>query len=157
MRLPSTFDVLSGTKPDRFGVKQEQTCRLANFKMFIQNTAMLPPSLGVRMDSPTHTVDVTPLARYVQFGRPVLLDAETFGVTVTRRETADTSNLTPPEAARLLDLLIAAKPFIGCCDEELRQFEHWVVSSDARDNRPRCVWMQISLSGANYVITMTDA
>jgi hypothetical protein len=101
-------------------------------------------------------VDVSHVSRMVHFWSPVVLDSETFGVLVTRRSCATGTNLVPQECARLLDLLVAAKEFMGQCEEEPRQFELWVISSDSRDAKPRNVWLELKKQAGAYRISLTD-
>ncbi len=119
-----------------------------------QNTT---PMKFVFVESPqTNDVDVSYTGRMVQFWSPVVLDAETFGVLVTRRTGASGTNLVPQESARLLDVLVAAKEFMGQCEEEPRQFNLWVISSDARDAKPRNVWLELKKQAGAYRISLTD-
>jgi len=101
-------------------------------------------------------VDVSHVARHIQFWNPVSLDEEAFGVMVTRRVGANALNLLPHESARLLDLLLAAKEFLGQCETEPKQFIVIAISSDSRDQRPRTIWLEMSMVAGTYRITLTD-
>lgn len=101
-------------------------------------------------------VDVSHTAQKAHFGRPVVVEAETFGVLVTRHSTLVENGLTTQEQSRLLDLLIAAKEFMGACDDEPRQFEFWAIPSDARDQKARMVWINMELNGGRYELVMTQ-
>lgn len=101
-------------------------------------------------------VEVSHIANKVHFGHPVFVEAETYGVLVTRRSASEAHSLTTHENTRLLDLLIAAKEFMGGCDEEARQFEFWAIPSDARDHKARMVWISMEFKGGQYELTMTQ-
>lgn len=84
------------------------------------------------------------------------IEAEAFGVLITRRPMATENDLTAYETARLLDVLFHAREFIGQCDEEPRQFNMWVLPSDACDSKARNLWLQLEVTTAGYHIRMTD-
>lgn len=100
-------------------------------------------------------VDVSASARCFGFARSVHMDAEAFGVLVTRRPAAQAAELRPYERARLLAALASLAEYVGQCDEEPRQVEHWVISSDSRDNLPRCLWIQLEVTPVGYLVTLT--
>ena len=101
-------------------------------------------------------VDVSTVAKQIHFGGPITMDAEAFGVLVTRREGAQAGNLLTHEHSRLLDVLVSAKEWLGQCDEEERQFNIWTISSDARDARARNVWLEMGKVDQSHHITLTD-
>lgn len=101
--------------------------------------------------------DVSVLAQRFLFASPVLVDAEAYGVTVTRRQGAGVAELDPPEEARLLDLLSHASARLHECQEGEVEFPMWVVSSDCRDAKPRPVWLVLGqLEGGGYRISLSD-
>lgn len=103
-------------------------------------------------------IDVSAMAPRAMFAGHAVMDAETFGVAVTRRQDAEMSNLTPTEQSRLLDVLVHARAVQHQCDDEGREFPLWLVSSDTRDNRARAVWMTMrKVDQGAYTITLSDA
>lgn len=105
------------------------------------------------------SVDVSLLAQAVLLFGNVRMDAEAFGVTVSRRQGAATSALTPNERDRLLDVLCHAHAVRGQC-KTLRHavtFPVWVVSSDASDPKPRVTWLVLTRDErGGYVIGLSD-
>lgn len=101
------------------------------------------------------TVDVSAVAAAILISRPFHIEVETFGVIVTRRPIQDVKSLTPYERARLLDLLVNAKESITNCGDEPVQFDHWLISSDCRDNKPRNHWVEMTLTDGKYVLNLT--
>lgn len=99
-------------------------------------------------------INVTTFATLFGFGLPVRMEAETFGVLVTRRPGASTADVRPYERSRLLATLATVVPYLGCCDEEPCQAEHWVIPSDSMDGLARCMWVQLAIEGDGYVISM---
>lgn len=65
-------------------------------------------------------------------------------------------DLTPYESARLLDVIAHATEFRGQCEDEPRQFNVWVLQSDARDGKARNLWLQLEIVAGSYLIRMTD-
>lgn len=111
-------------------------------------------------------VDVSQVAAAAALYGTVLMDAEAFGVTVTRRpgatgpqlaarpRTGDRMALSPHERGRLLDVLCHAQAVQGKCSiTQETSFPVWIVSSDARDAQPRAVWLVMTRrpSGAFHI------
>ena len=114
-----------------------------------------------QVEEPATQVDVSASALAMSLALAVKLDAEAFGVTVTRRPGANERNLTGCERARLLAVLAEAKDLLMKCDAhysdtEEKQFPFWVVSSDARDAKPRMLWLEIRVEPNGYAIGLTD-
>ncbi len=109
-------------------------------------------------DKPTHRVDVSAAAQDVLLYGAVSMDAEAFGVTVSRRLGAAPANLTPYERGRLLDVLCHAHAVHRrCTPEEEVTFPIWIVSSDARDAKPRAQWLVLShLDAGGLLIRLSD-
>lgn len=104
------------------------------------------------------SVDVSSVAVVAAFAGHVTMDAEAFGVTVSRRPGACDTDLTGYERGRLLDVLCHAKAVQRQCQEHETEFPVWVVSSDARDARPRVLWMAIRKEpNGGYHIHLSDA
>lgn len=102
-------------------------------------------------------IEVTQVAQRAMFAGAVALDAEAFGVAVTRRPGATLSNLTAHESSRLIDVLCHAKNSQHLCQEQESEFSVWVVSSDARDARPRALWFTMHKApDASYHIRLSD-
>lgn len=116
----------------------------------------LPISFVCVQPKQREAVDVSQVARHIHFWSPVVLDNEAFGVMVTRREGTNSANLLPRESARLLDLLIAAKEFLGQCEQEPKQFDVWAIPSDSRDGRPRNIWLEMRMDAGAYRIVLAD-
>lgn len=114
------------------------------------------PHAVMDFDETMTDIDVSTVARRLQFFRPVFMEAEAFGIFVTRRDTATTANLDAAEQVRLLDVLSVASAFMGNCDEEAKQFEHWLIPSDARDAKPRQMWGEVQQRGDSYRISLVD-
>ena len=87
------------------------------------------------------SVEVSGVANDAAFAGHVTMDAEAFGVSVSRRTGACDTNLIGNERGRLLDVLCHAKAVQRQCQEGETEFPVWIVSSDARDARPRVLWM----------------
>jgi hypothetical protein len=102
-------------------------------------------------------VDVSAVGARMHFALPIRLEQEAFGVLVTRRQDATQHNLTPYESARLIDVIVHATEFRGQCHDEPRQFNIWVVQSDAKDGRPRNLWLQLEIIDGCYMVRLTDA
>lgn len=101
--------------------------------------------------------DVSVLAQRFLFASRVFVEAEAFGVTVTRRPRACVEVLDASEMARLLDLLSHASARLQECQEGEVEFPMWVVSSDCRDAKPRPVWLVLcQLDGRGYRISLSD-
>lgn len=111
-------------------------------------------------------VDVSQIAEAASLYGTVLMEAEAFGVTVTRRPGAITASgavqasagigldLSSHERGRLLDVLCHAQAVQGKCSiTQETSFPVWIVSSDARDAQPRAVWLVMSrqASGAFHI------
>ncbi len=109
--------------------------------------------------APTHhRIDVSAAATAaLLFGR-VFMDAEAFGVAVSRRPGAEGSNLTPYERGRLLDVLCHAQAIQRTCNaQQEASFPVWIVSSDARDAKPRAQWLVMCLQeDGSYLIRLSD-
>lgn len=106
----------------------------------------------------TRQIDVSAMAPRAMFAGRAVMDAETFGVAVTRRQNAEMSNLTPTEQGRLLDVLVHARAVQHQCNADGHEFPLWLVSSDTRDNRARAVWMTVQkVDQGAYTITLSDA
>lgn len=123
------------------------------------NTRPVQPSPGP-VDQPSQ-VDVSASARAIALALTVKVDAEAFGVTVTRRPGANEHNLAGSERVRLLGLLAEVKDLLMKCDAQEsdaqeKQFPIWVVSSDARDAKPRMLWLEIRAQANGYAIGLTD-
>lgn len=112
------------------------------------------------VDQPNQ-IDVSASARAIALALTVKVDAEAFGVTVTRRPGANESNLTDCERVRLLGVLAEVKDLLMKCDADAagvqeKQFPFWIVSSDARDAKPRMLWLEIRAQANGYAIGLTD-
>ena len=101
-------------------------------------------------------IDVTKTARDLLFPEAVMMDPEAFGVCVTRRQDANEGNLTPHERARLLDVLCHAQSVQRQARFAAKEFPIWVVSSDARDARPRALWLTLRWVAYGYNIKLSD-
>lgn len=101
-------------------------------------------------------VDVTSAAMSVMYAQEVYMDAEAFGVAVTRRPGAASQQLTPYERSRLLDVLCHAQIFQAKCHEEDKVFQVWLVPSDAQDAKPRLMWFTIRKDANAYLIALSD-
>lgn len=101
-------------------------------------------------------VDVTATAISLHFALDVYMDAEAFGVAVTRRQGAANQQLTPDERARLLDVLCHAQIYQAKCHIEEKVFQVWLVPSDARDAKPRLMWLTIRRGTDAYFISLSD-
>ena len=103
-------------------------------------------------------IDVSTVAQAVLLFGTVLMDAEAFGVTVSRRPGANGQNLTPYERSRLLDVLCHAQAIQRTCNaQQEASFPVWIVSSDARDSQPRSQWLVMSLQdNGSYFIRLSD-
>lgn len=106
-------------------------------------------------------VDVSTIAAQavLLFGGGVRMDAEAFGVTVSRRDGATQASLSPHERGRLLDVLCHAHAVHGQCNElqPAVTFPVWIVSSDARDSKPRATWLALTRDDrGGYVIGLSD-
>lgn len=86
-------------------------------------------------------------------GMALNMQAECFGVTVTRRPEAKPENLTAYELHRALDVLVHVRDNLQLQSEpaEVREceFPMWVVSSDSRDAQPRVVWLVFRMDRAH--------
>ncbi|GEM_PF-2220045 len=103
------------------------------------------------------TIDVSAYAASALMFGDVRMDAEAFGVTVTRRVDASLDNLSPYERARLLDVLWHAQRKQLACLEGEQAFPVWTISSDARDAQPRNIWLIISRTPqGSYLIGLSD-
>lgn len=103
-------------------------------------------------------IDVSTAAVAVLLFGKVLMDAEAFGVTVSRRPGAEGTNLTSYERGRLLDVLCHAQAFQRTCStQQEANFPVWIVSSDARDAQPRAQWLVMSMQeDGSYLIRLSD-
>lgn len=102
-------------------------------------------------------VDISQVAQAVLFYGSVAMDAEAFGVTVTRRGGVDGSNLTSEERTRLLDVLCHAQSIQAQCRRSSKTFPVWIVSCDARDARPRAHWLSLAPVGpGQFIIRLSD-
>ncbi len=108
-------------------------------------------------DVPAPAVDVSEVAQSALFYGHVVMEAEAFGMTVSRRPGANGTNLSPYERTRLLDVLCHAQCFRQKSKSSESTLPVWLVSSDARDARARTHWfaMKRDLAGT-YVIRLSD-
>ncbi len=103
------------------------------------------------------TIDVSAHAHQALMFGAVYMEAEAFGVAVTRRTDASADNLTMAERARLLDVLLHARDVQADCIGARRTFSVWTVSSDARDNQARMLWLSMTDEGGAFVIRLSLA
>ena len=121
------------------------------------NTALAAPKLHAAHGVEAQPIDVSNTAQAVLFCCPVLMDAEAFGVTVTRRDGARPDNLSADERTRLLDVLCHAQGFQTQAFEREHRFPIWIVSSDARDARHRTHWLVLARDPlGRFLITLSD-
>lgn len=116
--------------------------------------------LGNTMERSAVMVDVSRHARRLCLGVRVAMDAEAFGVMVTRRPDAKASSLTPYEESRLLDVLVHMKGAMSRIEEGQGEceFSVWAISSDARDSRARAVWMtMVRNEDLSFGLRLSDA
>lgn len=92
-------------------------------------------------------VDVSFLAARLSITAVVLMEAEAFGVLVTRRPGVKVSELTRYEESRLLDVLVHMKESLIRCDGEGCEFSLWAIPSDCCDSRARVHWMELIKDG----------
>lgn len=80
------------------------------------------------------------------------MQAECFGVAVTRRPGAKPENLTAYELHRVLDVMVHVRDNLQQQPEPAEvgecEFPMWVVSSDSRDAQPRVVWLVFHMDRA---------
>lgn len=119
----------------------------------VDPTALYP---GQQLQEQCLVVDITSVAQKLHFWRKVNMDAEAFGVLVTRRPCTDASDLLEHEATRLLAVLVEAKEFMGQVDAEAKQFEIAAIPSDARDGKARTFWCELASQNDAYLITLAD-
>lgn len=100
-------------------------------------------------------IDVSEHAHQALMFGSVSMEAEAFGVAVTRRADAAAHNLTMAERARLLDVLLHAREVQAACIGARRTFSVWTVSSDARDNQARMLWLSLTDEGGAFVIRLS--
>lgn len=100
-------------------------------------------------------VDVTSVAGQLMIPGPVFMDAEAFGVAVSRRQDARES-LLAIERTRLLDVLCHARVLLSTGLEDAQAFQVWLVPTDAGDGKPRLVWFKLSKPGDSYLIELND-
>lgn len=115
------------------------------------------PSQAAAADLSQQAIDVSFIAESVLFYGHVVMEAEAFGMTVSRRPGANGTNLTAYERTRLLDVLCHAQCFRQKSETSESTFAVWLVSSDARDSRARTHWfaMKRNESGV-FVIRLSD-
>ena len=101
-------------------------------------------------------VNVTHTAISMMYAHEVYMDAEAFGVAVTRRPGAASQQLTPYERSRLLDVLCHAQIYQAQCEGEDKVFQVWLVPSDAQDAKPRLMWFTIRKDVDAYLISLSD-
>lgn len=89
-------------------------------------------------------VDVSMYAHSALMFGDVRMDAEAFGVCVSRRTDATVENLSFDERAHLLDVLTHARRCQLDAIELDQSFCVWLVSCDARDRQPRNAWLTLS-------------
>jgi hypothetical protein len=104
-------------------------------------------------------VDVSRYARRLSVGVSVVMDAELFGILVTRRPDAKIATLSSYEEGRLLDVLVHMREALPRSDESGGEFHIWAISSDAGDAKARVHWvtMKRNTDGGNYRLSMSDA
>jgi hypothetical protein len=109
-------------------------------------------------DSPAQAVDVSHVAQSVLFYGHIVMEAEAFGMAVTRRPGADGTDLTPYERTRLLDVLCHAQCFRQKSEFSECTFAVWLVSSDARDSRARTHWFAMKRDDSTgiYLVRLSD-
>lgn len=111
--------------------------------------------VGNNTDEALKPVDVTQTANSLMFHGQVFMDAEAFGVAVTRRQDARKA-LSAVERTRLLDVLCHADIYRGACESEAKAFQVWLVPTDAQDGKVRLTWFQIRKESGRYVIELND-
>lgn len=114
---------------------------------------------GSTMIEQASHVDVSRQARRLCLSSRVLIEAEAFGVLVTRRPGAGASALSSYEEARLLDVLVHMKDALVRCEEGNGECEFpvWTISSDARDVKPRAIWITLQKEqDESYRLAMSD-
>lgn len=118
--------------------------------------ACVHPVVHVAQGLQRPDLDVTSIAIAALMYGTVLVDAEAFGVTVSRREGADVSNLTYDERTRLLDVLCHAQ-CMQARGDDCSTFAVWIISSDARDLHPRAHYLTLNrISSDRFVIRLSD-
>ena len=106
----------------------------------------------------TEMIDVSRQARRLSGPARVFMDAEAFGVLVTRRPDANATSLSSYEDSRLLDVLVHMKDVLPRCEDSGCEFQIWAISSDARDAKARCHWVSLEKGNdGSYRLSMTDA
>lgn len=125
-------------------------------KLSLINAMAVPSPALCTSTAMAPDLDVSAAAAVFGFARPVHMEAESFGVLVTRRPGARADALRGYEQARLLSVLASAAEFIGQCDEEPRQVQHWEIPSDSRDGLPRCMWIQLEIAAGGYRLVLTQ-
>lgn len=110
---------------------------------------------GSNTEEALKRVDVTHTANSLMFHGEVFMDAEAFGVAVTRRQEARKA-LNTVERTRLLDVLCHAEIYRGACQSEAKAFQVWLVPTDAQDGKVRLTWFQIRKDSGSYVIELND-
>ena len=119
------------------------------------NPSGLAPGVFVQpVPAQPHLIDVSAYAHSSLMFGDVALDAEAFGVAVTRRPDASIDNLNVDERGRLLDLLWHAQKVQMECIEGQRTFSLWTISSDARDMQPRNLYLTMRRHPGRFVITL---
>lgn len=100
-------------------------------------------------------IDVSSYAQSALMFGDVSMEAEAFGVAVTRRQDAKVDNLDALERARLLDVLLHAQKVQMDCIEGQRTFNLWAISSDARDMQPRNLYLTMRRLHGRFVIRLS--
>lgn len=114
--------------------------------------------VGANQQEGSDMIDVSRHARRLIVTASVLMEAEAFGVLVTRRPDANVTSLSSYESSRLLDVLVHMKEALPRCEDSGCDFQIWTISSDARDAKARCHWVSLE-KGADgrYRLSMSDA
>lgn len=89
-------------------------------------------------------VNVSPFADRLNIVAEVWMEAEAFGVLVTRRPGARVDELTSYEESRLLDVLVHMKEALSRCDDDGCEFNLWAIPSDSRDSKARAHWLDLA-------------
>ena len=114
--------------------------------------------MGSNKRDATEMIDVSHQCSRLNGPAHVFMEAEAFGVLVTRRPGADPTLLSSYEDSRLLDVLVHMKDALPRCEESGCEFQIWAISSDARDAKARCHWVSLEKGNdGSYLLFMTDA
>ena len=123
-----------------------------------QDTGPKYSAAGLSQVTDTTMVDVSRHAWRLSVCASVHIDPEAFGVMVTRRPDAKVTSLTAYEESRLLDVLVHMKEALPRCNENGCEFQVWVISSDARDAKPRVQWVTLEKGAqGSYELCLSDA